>query len=134
MSAYLRASAMPFLARMCVIAAVSVVLPWSTCPIVPTFTCGLVRSNLPLAMFVRSSLLGLGADHRLGDALRRLGVMLEFHRVRRAALSQRAQRGRVAEHLVERHFSRDRLGSGEIIHAQDDATSRRQVADHVGHL
>jgi hypothetical protein len=26
-------------------AAVSVVLPWSTWPIVPTFTCGLVRSN-----------------------------------------------------------------------------------------
>jgi hypothetical protein len=31
-----------------VIAAVSVVLPWSTWPIVPTLTCGLVRSNLPL--------------------------------------------------------------------------------------
>src|SRR5690606_4890670 len=29
-------------------AAVSVVLPWSTWPMVPTFTCGLVRSNLPL--------------------------------------------------------------------------------------
>src|SRR5882724_5645496 len=29
-------------------AAVSVVLPWSTCPIVPTFTCGLVRSNFSL--------------------------------------------------------------------------------------
>jgi hypothetical protein len=26
-------------------AAVSVVLPWSTWPIVPTFTCGFVRSN-----------------------------------------------------------------------------------------
>src|SRR5262245_26657172 len=35
---------------MCVIAAVSVVLPWSTCPIVPTFTCGLVLSNLLFAM------------------------------------------------------------------------------------
>src|SRR5690606_5560038 len=33
-----------------VIAAVSVVLPWSTCPIVPTFTCGLVRSNFALPM------------------------------------------------------------------------------------
>src|SRR5690606_15383785 len=31
-------------------AAVSVVLPWSTWPMVPTFTCGLVRSNLPLDM------------------------------------------------------------------------------------
>jgi translation elongation factor TU len=31
-------------------AAVSVVLPWSTWPIVPTFTWGLVRSNLPFAI------------------------------------------------------------------------------------
>src|SRR5690349_5516417 len=35
---------------MCVIAAVSVVLPWSTCPIVPTFRCGFVLSNLLFAM------------------------------------------------------------------------------------
>jgi len=28
-----------------VIAAVNVVFPWSTWPIVPTFTCGFVRSN-----------------------------------------------------------------------------------------
>jgi hypothetical protein len=31
-----------------VIAAVSVVLPWSTWPMVPTFRCGLLRSNFPL--------------------------------------------------------------------------------------
>ncbi len=31
------------------IAAVKVVLPWSMCPIVPMFTCGLVRSNFALA-------------------------------------------------------------------------------------
>src|SRR5678816_1033049 len=31
-------------------AAVVVVLPWSTWPMVPTFTCGLVRSNFALAM------------------------------------------------------------------------------------
>src|SRR5436190_19311559 len=37
-----------------VIAAVRVVLPWSTCPIVPTFTCGLVRSNLLFAIFQNS--------------------------------------------------------------------------------
>jgi hypothetical protein len=35
-------------------AAVNVVLPWSTCPIVPTFTCGFVRANFSLAM-ARSS-------------------------------------------------------------------------------
>jgi hypothetical protein len=33
-----------------VIAAVSVVFPWSTCPIVPTFTCGFVRSNFAFAI------------------------------------------------------------------------------------
>jgi hypothetical protein len=31
-----------------VIAAVRVVFPWSTCPIVPMFTCGLLRSNFSL--------------------------------------------------------------------------------------
>src|SRR6476620_4023831 len=31
-----------------VIAAVNVVLPWSTWPIVPMFTCGLLRSNFSL--------------------------------------------------------------------------------------
>lgn len=30
---------------------VVVVLPWSTWPIVPTLTCGLVRSNVPLAIW-----------------------------------------------------------------------------------
>ena len=47
---YALASPPNLLASTDVIAAVSVVLPWSTCPIVPTFTCGLVRSNLPFAI------------------------------------------------------------------------------------
>ena len=33
-----------------VIAAVNVVFPWSMCPIVPTFTCGFVRSYFALAI------------------------------------------------------------------------------------
>ena len=37
-----------------VIAAVSVVLPWSMCPMVPMLTCGLVRSNLAFATGVSS--------------------------------------------------------------------------------
>src|SRR2546429_9276917 len=41
---------MPRVARVLVMAAVRVVLPWSICPIVPTFTCGFVRSNFFLAM------------------------------------------------------------------------------------
>jgi hypothetical protein len=44
-------SASPLAAWIRVIAAVNVVFPWSTWPIVPTFTCGLFRSNLALAMF-----------------------------------------------------------------------------------
>src|SRR5437773_3081503 len=38
------------LASTLVIAAVKVVLPWSMCPIVPTFTCGLLRSNFSFAI------------------------------------------------------------------------------------
>src|SRR5436305_1294072 len=44
-----------------VIAAVKVVLPWSMCPIVPTFTCGLLRSNFSLAM-IRSFMSSAAAD------------------------------------------------------------------------
>ena len=38
-------------------AAVSVVLPWSMCPMVPTLTCGLLRSNFSLAMSSTPSLI-----------------------------------------------------------------------------
>ena len=38
-----------------VMALVSVVLPWSTCPIVPTFTWGLLRSNTCFAIFLSCS-------------------------------------------------------------------------------
>jgi hypothetical protein len=33
-------------------------LPWSTCPIVPTFACGFVRSNFAFDIFPGSPLLG----------------------------------------------------------------------------
>src|SRR5579864_3276301 len=39
-----------------VMAAVSVVFPWSMCPIVPTFTCGLLRSNFSFAIASPQSL------------------------------------------------------------------------------
>src|SRR5512134_1422917 len=108
--------ALPCAASTFVIAAVSVVLPWSTCPIVPTFTCGLFRSNFSFDMTVSCSesrtlprgggALGL-ADDRLGDAVRHLGVVAELHRVRGAALRLGAQVGRVAEHLRERNLGGD---------------------------
>src|SRR5262245_16340535 len=40
----------PLSAATLVSAAVRVVLPWSTWPIVPTLTCGLLRSNFALAI------------------------------------------------------------------------------------
>ena len=52
-----RKSAPPCMARNLVIAAVRVVLPWSTWPMVPTLTCGLLRSNFCLAMVCPSLLL-----------------------------------------------------------------------------
>src|SRR5579862_7251642 len=79
-----------------VIAAVSVVLPWSMCPIVPTLTCGFERSNFCLAI-PYASVTGLGAgaaalrDDLAGDRLRNLFVMIEIHVERRPALRHRAQ-------------------------------------------
>src|SRR5215813_13873671 len=97
-------------------AAVSVVLPWSTCPIVPTFTCGLVRSNFPFAMIVSFDALFLvgTVDDRVGHALRRFGVVLKFHRVGRAPLRERAQRRRITEHLRERHFGLHQLDASGL--------------------
>src|SRR5712691_12909271 len=42
----------PLSADTLVRAAVRVVLPWSTCPMVPTFTCGFLRSNFAFPMIV----------------------------------------------------------------------------------
>src|SRR5436190_13679081 len=84
-----------------VIAAVSVVLPWSTWPIVPMFTCGLLRTNFSLAM-CSSGALHLG-DDLLGEGGGHRGVVGELHGVRGAALRRGAQVRRVAEHRRERH-------------------------------
>ena len=43
----------PVSASTLVIAAVSDVFPWSTCPIVPMLQCGLFRSNFAFAIVVR---------------------------------------------------------------------------------
>src|SRR3954447_1437339 len=53
---YARNFAKFFFASTAVIAAVSVVLPWSTCPIVPMFRCGLPRAYNCLAMICPQAL------------------------------------------------------------------------------
>src|SRR5262245_53119549 len=108
-----------------VIAAVSVVFPWSTCPIVPTFTCGLVRANFSLA--IQSILL----HDCVGDVLWHFDVLGEFHGEGGAALAHRAHIGRVAEHLGERHFRGDHLAGSRLFHAHDLATPAVEIADDV---
>src|SRR5882762_7504195 len=96
--------AQPLSADTLVSAAVVVVLPWSTWPIVPTLTCGFTRANFSLAIVLQpcpysleivccisNLLLGQGR----GDVGRGFLVLLEFHGVGGAALAHRAQGGRV---------------------------------------
>src|SRR5829696_7595421 len=135
-----------------VIAAVSVVLPWSMCPMVPMLTCGLVRSNLALAtgflspwvaQVVRCS--GGGAvrvgllarrlgDDLLGHVLRDLGVAVEDHRVAGPTLGAAAQVTHVAEHLRERDQGPDDAGAGALLHRLDRSAPGVQVADDVAHV
>src|SRR5688572_14312405 len=92
----------PVFASTLVIAAVSDVLPWSTCPIVPMLQCGFVRSNfaLPMCVFPRSGLwlpavvaeglVGLGHPVRVLALLDgRAAVVRRVHQLRREALLHR---------------------------------------------
>src|SRR3982750_1072780 len=107
---YARNFAKFFFARTFVIAAVSVVFPWSTCPIVPMFRCGLFRMNFSLAMgcppdgLFRES----GASHALDDGLCHVGghgrVTRELHRVRGPPLAHGTNVGRIAKHGCQRHL------------------------------
>src|SRR5271154_397837 len=88
-----------------VIAAVNVVLPWSMCPMVPMFTCGLLRSNFSFAMDVESPAslfrhfsLNFRYDF-FRDVLGNLFVLPEVHGETAAALRARAQLRRVAKHF-----------------------------------
>src|SRR3954453_21923144 len=125
-----RYSASPFKARYLVIAAVRLVLPWSMWPIVPMFTCGLVRSNFFLAILLTapgscpSGRLDLRLlDELRGQAGRDLGVMTELHRRRRPALAHRPQVRDVPEHLGERHECAHDLGAAARLHTLDLAAA-----------
>src|SRR4029078_5138464 len=92
---------------------------------VPTFTCGLSRSNFSFATFVyllevsfvrnasganpqkvsalcRHGLPGPVLDHALGDVRRDLSVGVELHRVGGTSLGRAPQVGRGAQHLRQR--------------------------------
>src|SRR5712672_487635 len=97
------------LASVLVIAAVSVVLPWSICPIVPILTCGLLRSNFSFAILFTHLSLHPAHDlfrERRGNFL----VFAEMHRKTAASLSVGADVGGVAEHFRQRHHRLDNLG------------------------
>src|SRR5437763_2309418 len=78
-SAKLFAVPPPCFASTFVIAAVSVVFPWSMCPMVPTLRCGFVRSNfcLPITSFLLGSRALLGDLGR--DRCRHFVVPVELH-------------------------------------------------------
>src|SRR5262245_20501786 len=134
-----RYSASPFRLRYLVMAAVRLVLPWSMWPIVPMFTCGLVRSNFFLAISARFSLSDrCSADPGLGDELlsevaRDLCVVRQLHRIARATLGHRPQVGRVAEHLGERHRGADDRRRAPVLGALEVAAAAVEVADDVAH-
>src|SRR3954447_160180 len=135
-----------------VIAAVSVVLPWSMCPMVPMLTCGFVRSNFAFAT-VSSSPRGYAVVRALGWAVRRWGLLarrlgddllghvgrdlrvaVEDHRVAGPTLGAAAQVTHVAEHLRERDQGPDDAGAGALLHRLDDPAPGVQVTDHVTHV
>src|SRR5262249_34449680 len=120
-------------------AAVSVVFPWSTCPIVPTFTCGLLRSNFSFDMArilqkKSGNDLELMLNNRVGDIRRHFDVLGKFHRERRAALAHRAHGRRVAEHLGERYVAGDDLAGCGFFHPGDLTPAAIQVADHIARV
>src|SRR5215211_2529629 len=126
-TAWLAGSSGTRFASTLVIAAVSVVLPWSTWPIVPTFRCGFVLSNLPLAII----LLSLGYLGR--NALGYFGIVIELHGERRSALGLAPDGSRVSEHLGKRNHGPDDLPTTAGVHALDLAAPGAQVAHDVTH-
>src|SRR4051794_39856823 len=135
-----RYSASPLSERYFVIAAVRLVLPWSMWPIVPMFTCGLVRSNFFLAIADcslaprPSGRLDLGLlDEFRSQGGWNFGVVTELHRGGRPALGHRPQVRDVSEHLGQRNERPDDLRRPARLHSLDLPATAVQIADHVAH-
>src|SRR5665647_1488963 len=122
---------------------------------VPMLTCGLVRSNLALAIWpVSFSAVGLvqvgwgsdaGVSNRellapdlrddlLRDVPRNLRVGVELHAVAGAALGARPEVAHVAEHLRQRHQRLDDAHAGALVHGLDHAAAAVEVTDDVAHV
>ena len=60
-------------------------------------------------------------------------VACELHREAAAAAGDRAERGRVARHLLQRHLGVEFLDAVLRLHAHDDGAASLEVAHHVAH-
>src|SRR5690606_11493355 len=95
---------------------------------VPTFSCGLVRSNFSFAtinyLFVQFGWTGLTTllfDDLLSDVGRCLAVLGELHGEGRTPLRQRSQLRSVAEHFSQRNLRVEHLRTTRnIVHALHD--------------
>src|SRR4029079_4262965 len=100
------------------------------CPIVPTFTCGFVRSNfsfpiisssLSSSLFVRPAL--RFADDFVSHAARHFLIAREMHRVLGSALRARYYQRRVSEHFRQWHDGLDDLRARAVLHAFNAPTA-----------
>src|SRR5512146_3043313 len=110
MLSYARYSAFPSIWLTFVIAAVSVVLPWSMCPIVPTFRCGLFLSYFCFAMM--NSLSKKKKLYFQNFRCHRLWcgrVVVKLHAENAATLRDRAELRGIAKHFRQRHGRPNRL-------------------------
>src|SRR5208282_5714570 len=72
-------------------------------------------------------------DDFLRDRRRRLLVMREVLLERATARGDRAQVGRVLQHLRHRHLRLDHLAIALAVHPEHFAATRVQIADYVAH-
>src|SRR2546426_3994786 len=115
------------------------------CPLVPTFTCGFVRSYFAFAIVwpPRGGLAGPGARRRLagdfghdffGDRGRDFLISRELHRVGRTPLRHRPHLRRVPEHLPQRHGGANDLRAAARFHRDDATATAVQVPDDRTHV
>src|SRR2546425_9634857 len=116
------------------------------CPIVPTFTCGFVRSYFAFAMIWVLRLRVLAGTDALGrppgdlrhdlvaDGRGNLLIPGELHRVRRAPLRHRAQVRGISEHGPQRHVRPDHLRGPSRLQGDDAPAPAVRSEEHTSEL